>query len=436
MKLWTRGSICVGALLGSTVAWSLPPTIAVDPEALQGNSSETIAVRPALDAVDAKLHDQLRDELDAQSRGVTTPASSLPAALHRGNDVLVEVHLRADASETTALDAFNRHAAVRRNRLSETMHEVWIPLNRLRELAADPDVVFVAPARLVRHLIGSKTSEGVAAGNANLWQNFTPAFDGTGVKIAMIDSYQKSSIASLQTSNDWPATAKISCFDLKGTALAGTDPPYTAVSCTASNFGTDNVTHGNATLEIAYDVAPGATFLAYDTETVGDWYNAILDAAHLNATGGSLGAVKANVISASLAAPLDGKGDGTALPGSIAEAAGFAKAKGVLVVNAAGNERQNHWGGLYAGSSTNSSFHTWSGANTIYNPFGQDSSHLYCLSDGTTVDVQLYWNNWTNPPTHEYDIYLYRLVSGTTGRSFRVLVRLRRQDPAICWMQP
>ena len=80
-------------------------------------------------------------------------------------------------------------------------------------------------------------------------------------------------------------------------------------------------------MEIAYDVAPGATFLAYDTETVGDWRNAILDAAHLNSTGASLGAVKANVISASLAAPLDGKGDGTALPGSIAEAAGFAKSE-------------------------------------------------------------------------------------------------------------
>ncbi len=411
---WVNRSMFVVGFAFTASAWALPPTAEIDPDAIQAQFNGAIAAAP-VDPVDAKIHSQLRDSLDSQARGAASPFARLPAALHRDGNVLVEVHLRDDATDDTALDAFARHGAVRRNRLSDTLHEVWIPLDRLRELASDDAVAFVTPARLVKHVIGSKTSEGVAAGNANLWQTFTPAFDGTGMKIAMIDSYQKSSIASLQTSKDWPATAKISCFDLKGSA-PGSNPPYSPVSCTSSDFGSSNITHGNATLEIAYDVAPGATFLAYDTETVGDWRNAILDAAHLNSSGATLGAVKANVISASLAAPLDGKGDGTALPASIAEAAGFAKAKGVLVVNAAGNERQNHWGGAFKLSTLGSGYHTWSGANTTLNPFGPDTTHVYCYAAGTEIDVQMYWNNWTTPgATHNYDLYLFQLPSAPPG---------------------
>jgi Subtilase family len=427
-------SVCVAGFAFAASAWALPPTAEVDLDAIQAQSDTTVAAAPA-DPVEAKIHSQLRGALDAQARGTTTPLASLPAALHRDGSVLVEVHLRDDETDSAALDVFIRHGAVRRNRLSNALHEVWIPLDRLRELAVDSDVAFVTPARLVEHVIGSKTSEGVAAGNANLWQNFTPAYDGTGIKIAMIDSYQKSSIASLQTSKDWPATAKISCFDLKGTAQAGTDPPYNPVSCTSSTFGSENVTHGNGTLEIAYDVAPGATFLAYDTETVGDWYNAILDAAHLSAAGATLGAVKANVISASLAAPLDGKGDGVTLPGTIAEAAGFAKARGVLVVNAAGNERQNHWGGLFSPQVGNTGFHSWTGNNTQFNPFGPSTSQVYCYATGKEIYVQMYWNNWVTNGSgqfvanHNYDLYLYQLSS--TGTWVNVASSVNLQNGGV-----
>ncbi len=407
-KLFYR-AICVAGSALTISAYALPPTAEIDLDALQAQFNGAIVAAPS-DPVEAKIHSQLRDALDSQSRGAASPMTSLPAALRRDGNVLVEVHLRDDTTDNAALDTFTRHGAVRHNRLSDALHEVWIPLDRVRELASDDAVAFVTPARLVNYAIGSKTSEGVAAGNANLWQTFSPAYDGTGIKIAMIDSYQKSSIASLQnTSKDWPTSTgnKLTCFDLKN---ATTNPPYNPVSCTTSNFGSDNVTHGNATLEIAYDVAPGATFLAYDTVTVGDWRNAILDAAHLNSTGHTLGAVKANVISESLAAPLDGKGDGTALAGSIAEAAGFAKSVGVLVVNAAGNERENHWGGAYKLSTLGSGYHTWNGSNTVLNPFGPDTTHVYCYGAGTEIDVQMYWNNWVTPgPTHDYDLYLFQL---------------------------
>ena len=371
-----------------------------------------------VDAIDAKIHAQLRDALGAISRGIAAKDATarLPSALRNADQVLVEVRFVDGATDSIA--ALERHGATRRHSMGGVLHEAWIPLSRLRELAAEPDVVAIKPARLARPVIGSKTSEGVAAGNANYWQTFVPSYDGTGITIAMIDTYNNATIASLQASKDWPASTKLNCFDVKN---AVTDPPYSAISCTGSTFGSTNPgvsvldsEHGNATMEIAYDVAPGANFLAYDTVTVGDWYNAILDAAHLNGSGNSLGTVKANVVSASLAAPLDGKGDGTALPGSIAEAAGFAKAHGVLVVNAAGNEQENHWGGLFALSTSGNGFHTWSGTNTIYNPFGDGAGHVFCIPDGQNIFVDMYWNNWTGAnPGLGHSVYLYQNISTT-----------------------
>jgi hypothetical protein len=381
------------------------PTIPIQPGDLDP-ATTTAPNLPVVDSVDAKIHAELRVALDANAQGVpaSVATSNLPKALRNADEVLVEVRFADTASD--ALGTLQRHGALYRHSMGATLHEVWIPLSRLRELAAEPDVIVIRPARLARPVIGSKTSEGVAAGNANYWQTFVPSYDGTGIKVAMIDTYDSSKIGSLQTTKDWPATSKLSCYDVKNVA---TNPPYTPQSCTLSSFGSLGGQHGNATMEIAYDVAPGASFLAYDTVTVGDWYNAILDAAHLNAAGNSTGPVKANVISASLAAPLDGKGDGTALPGSIAEAAGFAKTQGVLVVNAAGNERENHWGGLFALSTSGNGFHSWSGSNTIYNPFGDGAGNVYCVSDGAGIFVDMYWNNWTSPgSTHDYDLYLYQ----------------------------
>jgi hypothetical protein len=374
-------------------------------------ASSTAPDVPNVDAIDGKIHAQLRDALGATARGKTiaTAMIHLPASLRRADEVLVEIRFAADATDVDAL--LQRHGATRRHSMGPVLREAWMPLNRLRELASETNVIAIKPARLARPVIGSKTSEGVAAGNANDWQTFNPAYNGTGIKIAMIDTYDSSKIASLQASKDWPAPGAVSCYDVNNEIL---DPPYSVVACTNGSFGASGGQHGNATMEIAYDVAPGATFLAYDTTTVGDWYDAILDAAHLNSAGNSLGTVKANVISASLAAPLDGKGDGTSLSGSIAEAAGFAKAHGVLVVNAAGNEQENHWGGLFALSSTGNGFLTWSGPSTIYNPYGDGAGHYYCIPDGDNIYVDLYWNHWTGAnPGLDHTVYLYQDTSTT-----------------------
>jgi len=384
-------------------------------EPTAGISAPTAALDQSISSPrDAKLHSQLVAALDGRDQGLSwASASGLPAALRHDDQVLVEVRFVAGREGEDPDDVLHRHGATLRDALGPLLREAWEPVDRLRELADDASIATITPARLTRHL--ASISQGVTASNANYWQTFNPTYTGTGITIALVDGFDKSKIAALQSSNDWPPTVRLTCYDLKNVA---TSPPYSASSCTAGGFGSGNDAHGNATMEIAYDVAPGATYRAYDTVTVGDWRNAILDAANVNSGGTSLGAVKANVISASLAAPLDGIGDGTAQPGSIAEAAGYAKNRGVLVVNAAGDERENHWSGLYQLASN--SFHTWDGNSThIYNFFGS-SGTASCIPSGTAIDVSMYWNNWVMSggnyvANHDYGLYLYENIGSAAS---------------------
>jgi subtilisin family serine protease len=373
------------------------------------NEEATAAVAAPADSDDAvarKIHAQLR-----AARG--DPAARLPAQLASGDGVLAEIRFLPDAGEARSAQALARAGAQLRNTLSTDRVEAWIDRAQLYDLARDADVVSITPARLARHLIGTRTSEGVAAGRANLWQANTPALNGSGVVIAVIDSFDNNAneVNNLQASSDWPPDSRINLLDYKTFSAA---PPQ----CSPSSFGCLNVRHGNATLEIAYDVAPGANFRAYDTVTVGDWRRAIIDAANVSATtGNSTGAVRAQIISASLGAPLDGKGDGSALPGSIAEAAGWARNRGLLVVNAAGNEREQHWDGLFTAASSGNGFHTWSGSNTVFNAFGEGSS-AYCIPAGEVISVAMHWNNWlSGGANRNYDLYLYRRTNGSTWES-------------------
>lgn len=394
--------------------------VAISPQALSV-APPALADKSALDPVDAKLHASLRAALDARAQGrAWTTASSLPAALRRGDAVLVEIR-SLDTDEKSADAMLARHGVKLRNSMGAKLHEAWVPIDRLRELAGEASVVSVKPARLVQLLANPTISEGVVAGNADYWQNFNPAYTGSGIKIALIDSYAKSTIFSLQSSGDWPPNSRLKCYDVKD---ATSGPPYnTTNSCTNSNFGNGNVRHGDATMEIVYDLAPAAMYRAYDILTVPDWYNAILDAANVRANGTALGPVKVNVISASLAAPLDGKGDGSSNDYSIAQAAGYARDRGILVVNAAGNEREQHWGGAYKPASSSAINHSWNGTNTIYNPFADNNSNYsYCLPSGTAINVEMYWNNWiasgnTFAANHNYDLYLYQATNATTWSS-------------------
>ena len=331
-----------------------------------------------------------------------------------GESVLLELRLAAPASG--ALEVALSSLGVRRHVQNvPTLMEAWVPARALGELEQLPELLSVQPARLVRPtelagpLAGIVQSEGVT--QAGLDPYHTLGADGDGTIIAVIDAGFQN-WAALQASGDWPPAARLRRFQVSGSTVTDCDVG------TCSTF--EASLHGAATVEIAYDSAPGATFLVYKTQTIGEWYNALLHASDAAANGVGV----ADVVSVSLGAPLDGIGDGSACPpiwaspcGTIAEAAATARSRGSLVVNAAGNARIEHWGGLYTPSSGNADIHTWSGTNSQVNYIGNGSGNAYCIPNGFSLTAELFWDDWTNV-NHDYDLYLVEYTgSGWTVRT-------------------
>lgn len=294
-----------------------------------------------------------------------------------GTKVLVEIRANPGVPELTRQLLLVEGAALRHHN-APGLYEAWIEIGNLENLAQHKEINFIQPVRLVKTMVGASLSQGVARSFADVWHN--DGITGAGVTIAIIDSFDNNAgeVAALQSTGDWPPIAQL-----------------TTVKVGGGTFGDNNVPHGNAVLEIAYDMAPGATFIAYDTLTVGDWYTAI----------GLADTAGADIISASLGAPLDGIGDGSALPGSIAEAVTAARSNGVLYINAAGNAREEHWGGLYNNHPTVNNTHNWGTGGNL-------NLSAYCLPNGYPIQIELFWDDWTNV-NHDYDLYLYRYNGST-----------------------
>lgn len=323
-----------------------------------------------------KLHPSLTRLIEARRRGADDlqAASAMPARVLDGNRVLVEVRFR-QAVRTDELERFGgriRHA------LNGGIAEAWMPIAALEGLARSDNVARVWPAMLVQPQEGAALTQGLAAGQAGRWHD--GGLEGEGVTVAVIDQFDDSAsaIASLQASDDWPPPGQV-----------------TKVKIGSGSFGDNAVAHGNAVVEIAFDIAPGAEYIVYDTLTTGDWIAAIDDAVSRGA----------DIISASLGAPLNGIGDGSALPGSVAEAVEDAAAAGVVYVNSAGNSRQQHWGGLYESSSADADVHDWNGSGAQVNVLGDGSGSAFCINDGSPLRGELFWADWSDVD-HDYDLIL------------------------------
>jgi hypothetical protein len=323
-----------------------------------------------------KLHPNLVRLIEARSRGAESlpAASDLPASLIDGHRVLVEVRFR-HAVRTADLE---RLGGTVRHALNGGIAEAWMPIAALEGLVRSDKVVRVWPAMLVQPQEGAALTQGLAAGQAGPWHE--GGIEGDGVTVAVIDQFDDSAsaIAVLQASDDWPPPGQV-----------------TKVKIGSGSFGDNDVPHGNAVVEIAFDIAPGAEYIVYDTLTVGDWIAAIEDAVESGA----------DIISASLGAPLNGIGDGSALPGSVAEAVEDAAAAGVVYVNSAGNSRQQHWGGLYESSSADADIHDWDGSGAQVNVFGDGSGSAFCINDGSPLRGELFWADWDDVD-HDYDLIL------------------------------
>ena len=333
----------------------------------------------------------------ARVRGDWRAAAANRGLLVEGESVLVEMRLDPDSARAAAWHVETLGGRIRHHNVPSLM-EVWLPIDQIEKSAEHVDVHLVRPARLVQPTVGSVTSEGVAALNVN---TASVAYDyhdlganGSGVTIANIDAGY-SGYAALQASGDWPPATNLRRFEVNGGPITDCD------ASTCSNY--EASLHGAATMELAFDVAPGADYLTYRTTTVNDWYAALIHAADNGA----------DVVTVSLSAPLDNVGDGSICPpnfaapcGTIAEAAAYARSQGVLVVNSAGNNRTEHWGGTYVNSS---GWHNW-GTSTL-NIGGPGGGSVFCYSNGYGLAVDLFWDDWTDVD-HDYDLFLYEYDGG------------------------
>ncbi|UCC75887.1 MAG: S8 family serine peptidase, partial [Anaerolineales bacterium] len=252
----------------------------------------------------------------------------------------------------------------------KTLLQAMVPFEALGALAGQPQVWFVRqPLRAMPEepsAVGAETSEGVDASNASAWH--AAGYDGSGVKVAVVDSGFEGYAALLGT--ELPAS--VQTRDYTGEGMGGSE-------------------HGAGCAEIVHDMAPGADMYLYKVSTMVELSRAVDD----------LIAENVEIISMSLGWPIDGPGDGT---GYLADIVNRARTNGIVFVKSAGNEAERSWSGRYQDSGNNT--HRWSQQADV-NAFGPEPGRCYHVDEGDQIRFALHWDDWTYV-NQDYDLYLVR----------------------------
>ena len=362
--------------------------IELPPEALEGPIEG--AHRPA-DQPDTKIESALNDLIVA----LKTPQADIRDMLEPGNEPywaegLVHAQIVLDPSALPAI----REAIVQAGgevtgaSYDETLIQCWLPIDAVDQIVSLPGVYKIrrpAEAILLEPALGTaSTTEALAAMNATGWH--ANGQIGAGIRVGVIDM-----------------------GFMNYADLIGTDLP---LNIEARNFvdgenllDVDGTTqHGTACAEIIYDVAPGVSLYLAKINTNLDLQDAVAWLREQNV----------DVISTSLAWYDRTPGDGT---GEFADLVQAARDDGIVWVTAAGNERENHWGGTYVdiapGNDANDR-HAFlpNGVNC----FGPEGGGCYAIPPGEVLNVYLRWDDDWARAGQDYDLYLVRL-NGTTWQT-------------------
>ncbi|HVN87687.1 MAG TPA: S8 family serine peptidase [Candidatus Binatia bacterium] len=306
------------------------------------------------------------------ARGVSTLA--LPLQIDSGRRALVDI--KADIGPTILEDIAALGGEVVNSFPAYRAIRAWLPLNAVETLAARDDVDAIHPAakRVHRKLT---TSEGDVAHRANL-ARARFGIDGTGVKIGVL-SDSVDNLAKVQSTGDLGAVAVLP--GLSGVPGSG---------------------EGTALLEIAYDLAPGASLFF--------------------ATTGDTDASMATNIQALRAAGCDIIVDDIGFldepvfqDGVIAQAVDQVTADGALYISAAGNGGNENagtsgaWEGDFVASS---SVITVSGSDEVLHDFGGTVLNpMTAESNQPPVIISLQWSDAFGQSANDYDLFI---LSGNT----------------------
>ena len=235
-----------------------------------------------------------------------------------------------------------------------TLVKATVSLSQLSSIAGGiSGVSFIRPPYIPYPM--AVTSQGVAAIGADAYH--ASGYDGNGVKVAVID-LGFAGLSAARSRGDVPYSA--SQHDLTGTGLE------------------TGITHGTAVAEIIHDVAPAAELHLIKIADEVD-----LDAAVTYCLSQGI-----DVINHSLGWYNTNYYDGT---GTIPDIARRAISGGILWVNAAGNEAESHWEGLFSDGNSDG----W-----------LDQTITFYASGGSQIILFLTWNDWPQASS-DYDLYLY-----------------------------
>ncbi|MEH6421901.1 S8 family serine peptidase [Pseudomonas sp. CGJS7] len=319
--------------------------------------------------------------------------------------------------------------------------EASIPLDRLEWVAGLKPVARVglmAMAETVAYTDGADASNIDQLRSLGNYPQLPAALrkdlKGEGLTIAVMDQFndKNGEIKTLKDANEWPKES------------VETPDKVTLVGPAGKAFGSGGVKHGNAVVEIIYDLAPAAKYRIYDAGATADWVSGIQDAANLDAQNRPLGEPRAQIITASQGQFLSAPGDGSAGNGigkGLYEAIAAAKLNGVLVVNAAGNHAQRHWDGQSTAGAVANTLQDFvvgnvdaNGAavadnvNVININLGLPAQFSQCtpvgvydaaLANELAINVLLGWNDWSsanNLTDADYRLELVRWADAVTRR--------------------
>jgi len=247
---------------------------------------------------------------------------------------------------------------------SSSLIKVTVPLNDLSALAMQlTGVAFIRPPYTPFPL--GTPSEGGGVIGADAFH--TAGIRGSGAKVAVID-LGFSGLAQAQARGDLPYAAVQN--DLSGTGLSS------------------GISHGTAVAEIVYDIAPDAQLYLIK---IADEVDLDLAVTYCLSNG-------IDIINHSLGWYNTNFYDGT---GTIAEIAQRAVSGGILWVNAAGNEAESHWEGVFSDGNSDG----W-----------LDQNVTFYATAGSQTMLFLTWNEWPQAST-DYDLYLFDPSSNLVASS-------------------
>ncbi len=246
----------------------------------------------------------------------------------------------------------------------------WVAPADVHRLAALGVVRTITPVRAGHVRAGSVTSEGDADAKGPQARG-AAGVDGSGIVVGVISDGIDHIVSAISTDD----------------APAGTGVPAGS-GCVAGSGD-----EGTALIEIVHDVAPGATIRF--SSGVGDPMS-FVDSMHCLANAG------ARVI-------VDDVGfydEPFFEDGTVAQEAQLLVQSGVTVVSAAGNDGEDHYGGLFDESRDATS-------GEIYHDFGAKSGHAgdtfdrVDLPPGSDIECFLQWDDPFGASSNDYDLELW-----------------------------